>query len=762
MFKLPLVFLLFLAPVMVYAGWQPALPANSALLQKLKKSNTDTSRIKLQLQLASNYLDDVDAQKKNLDTAANFINQAKQLAFKANNTDLQNSSLILLGRYYILQDSILKAKAAFKLVTDYYQKTGNKQQEAVIWSLLGTLLPLKNTAADKIACFERARNLFVEIHHPVEAATALRNIAEVSIDENKTEIAERQALQALAEYKTAGYKKLQYVYDVLARVSEVRHDERKQLYYRIEAVKLIDATQDSVYAAYCYHRLASVYATVGMYEQSLVWVKKAIEINKATSKDYYTDALLLVTDMTELNQQDKAVPILENIIKRGPPRRQVDQYIIYGLLAEGYAHAGQKAKAEDYSAKLAPVFNALLPTYDEPKRLALYRRYYKTLAEVYVAIKEYQHAEVYLKKIALLPQKKLSASYRSKVNLLLFKVDSANGNYVSAIKYLERHKTMNDSIYNAVKNKQVAELQIKYETSKKEQSIKVLQSQAKIQHAELQHANLQRNITFGGIAMLLIIAGVSYTAYRQKQQNNLHLQHKQKEINQQNDALQRLLKDKDKLLNEKDWLLKEVHHRVKNNLQIIISLLNTQAAYLENKTALSAIKESQNRVQAISLIHQKLYKASNVASIDMPAYIYELANYLQDSFNTAEQHICFQYAIEPINMDITQAIPIGLIVNEAVTNAIKYAFDTNGGNILIALETTSPCNLRLSISDNGNGLPPNFNIKTNSSLGMEMMKALSKQLGGSFQIKSDQGTTLLIDFQPEEIFSGVDAESISA
>ena len=143
------------------------------------------------------------------------------------------------------------------------------------------------------------------------------------------------------------------------------------------------------------------------------------------------------------------------------------------------------------------------------------------------------------------------------------------------------------------------------------------------------------------LALLLTLLLLSYNRYRLKQRSNQQLQaqqrvlqERQEEINYKNTTLQLLL-------TEKEWLLKEIHHRVKNNLQIVMSLLNAQATYLSDEAALSAIQESQHRVQAMALIHQKLYQSEQVARISMPAYIQEVVSYLRDSYNL-HQPIDFQ------------------------------------------------------------------------------------------------------------------------
>ena len=193
-------------------------------------------------------------------------------------------------------------------------------------------------------------------------------------------------------------------------------------------------------------------------------------------------------------------------------------------------------------------------------------------------------------------------------------------------------------------------------------------------------------------------------------------------------------------------MLRELHHRVKNNLQIVMSLLNSQSAYIDNEPALTAIHESQNRVHAMSLIHQKLYSSENVSSIDMSAYIRELVSYLRDNFKTG-QRIRFEFDVEPIEMDVNQAVPLGLILNEAITNAIKYAFpDGRDGKISISLSNTIPHHYLLCISDNGIGIPPKFKNKRPGSLGMSLMKGLSEDLDGSFSIENNNGTTIKTSF----------------
>jgi two-component sensor histidine kinase len=180
-------------------------------------------------------------------------------------------------------------------------------------------------------------------------------------------------------------------------------------------------------------------------------------------------------------------------------------------------------------------------------------------------------------------------------------------------------------------------------------------------------------------------------------------------------------------------------------MQIVMSLLNTQSAYLESD-ALTAIKNSQHRIQAMSLIHQKLYQADNVAFINMPSYIRELAGFLRESYDSGRDIQC-NLDLEEIDLDVSQAVPVGLILNEAITNVIKYAFPGGQrGAIDIVMKRESGSRIMLSISDNGVGLPAGSDPGKKHSFGMNLIRGLAGQLGGTISIASDKGLCILIEF----------------
>jgi PAS domain S-box-containing protein len=200
-------------------------------------------------------------------------------------------------------------------------------------------------------------------------------------------------------------------------------------------------------------------------------------------------------------------------------------------------------------------------------------------------------------------------------------------------------------------------------------------------------------------------------------------------------------------LKEKDSLLKEIHHRVKNNLQVISSLLNLQSASIKDPQTLQAIRESQNRVKSMALIHDRLYKSRDLARIDIGAYIRDLIADLFRSYGIATSHIRLRLMIEDAWLSLDAAIPCGLIVTELVSNCLKHAFpDHRAGQITIALDSAGAGTWILAVQDNGVGLPEGFDPFQTESLGLQLVETLADQLGGSAKVESGHGTRFEVQF----------------
>ncbi|MDZ8223524.1 PAS domain S-box protein [Nostoc sp. ChiVER01] len=200
-------------------------------------------------------------------------------------------------------------------------------------------------------------------------------------------------------------------------------------------------------------------------------------------------------------------------------------------------------------------------------------------------------------------------------------------------------------------------------------------------------------------------------------------------------------------LREKEVLLKEIHHRVKNNLGIVSSLLQMQCRRTEDPLVTAILRDSQNRIASIALVHEKLYRSEDLADIDFAQYIPDLTTHLFDSYNVSSSQIQLKIQVDNASLDIETAIPCGLIINELVSNALKYAFVGNRkGEIEVKFYQESESTLALIIRDNGIGLPENFDTKKAKTLGITLVQGLVKQLRGKLRIDSHQGTQFKITF----------------
>ncbi len=196
-------------------------------------------------------------------------------------------------------------------------------------------------------------------------------------------------------------------------------------------------------------------------------------------------------------------------------------------------------------------------------------------------------------------------------------------------------------------------------------------------------------------------------------------------------------------LNEKDILLREIHHRVKNNLQLVSSLLTLQGRSITDNTAQIAINEGKNRIRSMALIHQDLYQYENITAVNSKEYFHKLCHELLDTYRSSSLQIDLQLNIVPIKIDVDTLVPLGLITNEIITNSLKYAFkDKRNGLIKVTLKQNGET-LGLTFVDNGVGYDP-LNIP-NNSFGHRLMYSLAEQLEATLIIQAQNGTTISID-----------------
>jgi len=307
---------------------------------------------------------------------------------------------------------------------------------------------------------------------------------------------------------------------------------------------------------------------------------------------------------------------------------------------------------------------------------------------------------------------------------ILSGIYARTGDYKTALEYYKEYSKINNVI----------------EVERNERSLRETELQMNVlnQDKELAANQQKQTIYIGSLIIGALLIGLLYRNYRLKQKSNDKLRLLNEELGQKN-----LLLDKRNAENE--LLLKEIHHRVKNNLELVKSLISLQSAQIDDPATKEAMIESQNRVQSMGIIHQKLYQGTNLGSIEMKDYFLNLGEGILDTFN-AEEKVKIECAMENLELDVDTAVPIGLIVNELLTNALKYAFPKNEqGTIHISLEKTDENNLKLSIRDNGVGKVVGI-APIGTGFGSQLVQLLTQQLNGKMQEHINEGTHIEFDF----------------
>lgn len=393
---------------------------------------------------------------------------------------------------------------------------------------------------------------------------------------------------------------------------------------------------------------------------------------------------------------------------------------------------------------------------------------YINIARVYVAQKKYDQALSYLKKVADAPDIKENIS--SQVDMFSALADAYNGKkeYDKAIIYaqkgieqknkgndnrfepliacnkalafayeqkgdakkalafLKKHKLYNDSLLSNNNLLNRNELAAKFESDEKEQSIHILNKENQLKDILIAKSRIKISIYIIALVISFAIIIAILFFYFSKRKMNKQLAEGNKIISE--------------TLHERNILLEEMHHRVKNNLQIISGLLTLQSRKTKDSKALEAINEGRDRIKSMMLIHENLYSDENAVSVNAKIYFEELIKSLFYSYNIKKDEIILSTAIDLLYFDIDTLVPLGLILNELISNALKYAFDDcEKGILIIRLKKEHPY-LLLEIKDNGKGLPVEFNYENSKSLGFQIIKSFAISLNAEIKIDGTNGT----------------------
>lgn len=434
---------------------------------------------------------------------------------------------------------------------------------------------------------------------------------------------------------------------------------------------------------------------------------------------FYTAALNNAGDAyLELGQLDKAKEYLTKSIRRRQGSSDIaSRGYIHSSLAQIALAEGDTTEAKDQLNSALQLFRQIMVGGETVNMLIMLGDIEKAQRNVRTALDFYHQAiqmtgagtlEVPLARL----HRRLADCYA-----LQGKYDTA---YAYFTKYGESLEQLGSDfeLQLAIQNKRIDSL-------KSSQQIAQLSTANELTTLRIKRQRLMRN-GFIGVSGLLA-AFLAFVYYQ------LRLRHR----------AQQLLVEKNQLidqaLHEKEDLLKEVHHRVKNNLQIVSSMLHLQGRHTKDPTTLDALRDSRNRVNSMALIHQSLYREEHLKGINAKSYIGSLTQSLANSYRVDDTRMRISSQVQPILLDVDTAIPLGLVTNELITNAIKYAFNgQESGEIKVFLHLEQN-KLILSVEDNGVGLPPDFEERSKKSYGFQLVRSLARKLKADVVTKNDYG-----------------------
>jgi two-component sensor histidine kinase len=545
-----------------------------------------------------------------------------------------------------------------------------------------------------------------------------------SLSEKQTDSALMFANKAVQLSKNINYKKgIAESSNNIAVCQDIKGNSVEAIKQFITTIKLFEGLKDTNKIAQCYSQMGISYFFQYQYDNAQLYYQKAINLylktkNKKELAGVLINQGIVYTYINKYNEAEKNYLDALNIYQQ--EKNVAGLSPTYNSLAKIYFAKKDYEKtieyykqSEKYSIESNNSFN-LISTYN-------------SLAIVYKELKKYNEAKIYSEK-SIAISKQIGALEREMFcHETMADVLFSMGDYKNAYQSFKNYSIIKDSLFTSDKNDAIAEMQAKFDVEKNQQNVKEIELQKKIDN---ETNSRQRLLLIIIIIVILISLLFTMILFRNKQKVNSLLE-------QKNAAIQANLE-------QKEVMMGEIHHRVKNNLQMVSSILDLQARDLTDEKSMRVIEDSLSRINAISLIHQRLYQSDNIRGIKINTYLQELAFDILKNFTPTSQSnpIVLQCQIDDLDMDLESAIPIGLITAELITNACKYAFTSiEKPEIKIALNKQNNI-LVLTVTDNGVGKQASVN-ESGTSFGTKLIKSLSRKLRAEINENSSEKGTVI-------------------
>ncbi|KAA3640751.1 MAG: hypothetical protein DWQ02_01545, partial [Bacteroidetes bacterium] len=487
----------------------------------------------------------------------------------------------------------------------------------------------------------------------------------------------------------------------------------------LETEQYFEEQKDTTILANVYNGMAAASENSGSDTLTLKYFTQAYELFNAKGDERRSGMALNNMANIYVNRKEykRAIPLLETALEK-VQNSQFGEYkaLIGNNLANAYKEANELNSADSLYKLVLSQINEVDDSYN-------YIYASRGLGEIEMLRNNFPAAIKHLEKARDLSKQNNFVTNQDEVLYSLYMVYNRTGQYKKAVETLHNYTALRDSIFTSEKDKNLTEALQKYDAAKKDKEL--AETQLQLERESLK----KRNFLIISLAAIALAAIALWFLYFKSRTN--------RQLEEQKDIIQNSLQ-------EKELLLKEIHHRVKNNLQVISSLLNLQSRTIQDQEAKNAIREGQNRVKSMALIHQNLYQTEHMTSMEVGDYIGKLGQSLFDSYNVDPDKVSFNMETEPLHLDVDTLIPIGLILNELLSNALKHAFPENStGEINVTFKKQTD-DLVLSVQDNGVGYSATNPTHKKKSFGMTLIDAFSEKLNAAVEVLEQNGTAINI------------------
>ncbi len=729
---------------LIVGTWAQGLAQSKRAVDSLNRvindnSNSPESRVLACVRQGQFYIKKPGEDPKDIDSALAYLKQGKQLS-KVFNLRKTDGELLFLAALISKEKGLRNdANRLDSLALTLLQKKPGNYFLGCALTEKGDLL---NTDDDKqlnekITLFKEALPCFADVKYVRIRAglwKSLGDLYDLRQEDPKNLALSLEAYQrSMDTYFSYGYRNVQDIYIGMAKNYKTFGDNEQGLRYCLMAVQTAERANDtSRTLCEIYNHTGIQYLSLMDYANANKYFEQALNLAQKfhDRNGIFSIGTNLYSSYSQTKEYSKLKRLIDRIHSQFPENDLHNQYFSNTSYLRYYTAIKDMNSGKKYCLELIKLVSNTSP--------AILRitgqDTYDAISNHYAMAHDFNNAYKYWDK-AYASTLQYNYTTENKAHQIHqhYKIDTASHNLASAILYLDRYTKLRDSMYTTSKAEQEANLKVVFDVKKKEyelaesrQKIQILTQNEQLQRANLKQAVLIRNITIGFTIIVIIVSAL---LYRMVMLNKKAV----RKIAKSNSLLE-------KLVSEKEWLVREIHHRVKNNLHTVICLLESQAAYLK-KDALKAIDASRHRIYAMSLIHQKLYENEDLKTIDMNDYVPALVHYLEDCYDLKNK-ITFRLEIASVFIDTSIAIPIGLIINEAITNAIKYAFvKNNAGEITIKLVEERE-KIVVFVADNGVGIDLELVNKPIPSMGLRLIRGLCGDIGGTISFNNNGGTEI--------------------